>query len=150
MLVIYYYNQGTVCVYSPFSNFVFTIFEFVSPYNVLVNVPTRFFKNCPSTFDETMMFTGDPVKSAGLMVTVKNIYIIWCSLTIIERAVEHDMKNYQAEVCRYQPKLKAEANNDKLKLVSFSYHVKRGGGGDYLRRGGGRLNGENTVIIIFS
>ena len=34
------------------------------------------------------------------------------------------MKNYQAEVCRYRPKLKAEVDNDKLKLVNSSYHVK--------------------------
>ncbi len=34
----------------------------------------------------------------------------------------HDMKNYQAEVCRYQPK--AEVINDKLRLVNSSYHVK--------------------------
>ena len=26
------------------------------------------FRNCPSTFDETMMFTGDPVTSRGLKV----------------------------------------------------------------------------------
>ena len=33
------------------------------------------------------------------------------------------MKNYQAKVCRYQPK--AELDNDKLsQLVNFSYHVK--------------------------
>ncbi len=35
------------------------------------------------------------------------------------------MKNYyQAEVCRYQPKPKAEVNNDKLRLDNSSYHVK--------------------------
>lgn len=27
------------------------------------------FRNCPSTFDETLMFTGDPVKSRGLKVS---------------------------------------------------------------------------------
>ncbi len=32
------------------------------------------------------------------------------------------MKNYQAEVCRYQAKPKAD--NDKLRLVNSSYHVK--------------------------
>ncbi len=34
--------------------------------------------------------------------------------------VEHGMKNYQAEVCRYQPKPKA----DKMRLDNSSYHVK--------------------------
>ena len=34
------------------------------------------------------------------------------------------MNNYQAEVCHYQPKPKAEVNNDKLRLDNFSYHVK--------------------------
>ncbi len=32
------------------------------------------------------------------------------------------MKNYQVEVCRYQPK--AEVHNDKLRLDNSSYHVK--------------------------
>ena len=32
------------------------------------------------------------------------------------------MKNYQAEVCRYQPK--AKVDNEKLRLVNSSYHVK--------------------------
>ena len=36
----------------------------------------------------------------------------------------HNIKNYQAEVCRYQPKPKAEIDNDKLRLVNSSYHVK--------------------------
>ncbi len=34
------------------------------------------------------------------------------------------MKNYQAEVCRYQPKPMVEVVNDKLRLVHSSYHVK--------------------------
>ena len=38
--------------------------------------------------------------------------------------VEHDLKNFQAEVCRYQAKPKAEVDNDKLRLVSSSYQVK--------------------------
>ncbi len=34
------------------------------------------------------------------------------------------MKNYQAEVCRYKPKAKPEDDNDKLRLINSSYHVK--------------------------
>ncbi len=34
------------------------------------------------------------------------------------------MKNYHAEACRYQPKPKAELDNDKLRLENSSYHVK--------------------------
>ncbi len=34
------------------------------------------------------------------------------------------MKNYQAEVCCYRPKPKAEVDNDKLRLANSSYHVK--------------------------
>ncbi len=34
------------------------------------------------------------------------------------------MKNYQAEVCRYQPKPKVEVDNDKLRLDNSSYYVK--------------------------
>ena len=34
------------------------------------------------------------------------------------------MKNYQAEVCCCQPKPKAEADNDKLRLDNSSFHVK--------------------------
>ena len=37
-------------------------------------------------------------------------------------AVEHDLKNYQAEICCYQPK--AEVDNDKLKLYNSSFRVK--------------------------
>ena len=34
------------------------------------------------------------------------------------------MKNYLVEVCYYQPKPKTEVDNDKLRLVNSSYHVK--------------------------
>ena len=34
------------------------------------------------------------------------------------------MKNYQTEVFRYQPKPKAEVDNDKVKLDNSSYHVE--------------------------
>ena len=35
----------------------------------------------------------------------------------------NDMKNYQTDVCRYQPKPKAEVDNNKLKLVNSSYYT---------------------------
>ncbi len=38
--------------------------------------------------------------------------------------INYDMKDYQAEVCRYQPKTKAEVDKDKPRLVNSSYHVK--------------------------
>ncbi len=34
------------------------------------------------------------------------------------------MEHYQAKVCHYAPMPKTEVDNDKLRLVISSYHVK--------------------------
>lgn len=72
-------------------------------------------RNCPSTFDETIMFTGDPVKSRGLKEEFRRKF----------RNITRIMDCVGCQKCRLWGKVQTQGIGTALKILFSSHHFDK-------------------------